>query len=111
MNNIRKMTLTSMLFAVGLVLPFFTAQIPQVGSMLLPMHIPVFLCGLICGWKYGLMMVLMGISGGVFTMEMFMAGAFLNAIPGIAVQLVMIPAVMFALGKTKLISFGMAEPA
>lgn len=22
--------------------------------MLLPMHIPVLLCGLICGWKYGL---------------------------------------------------------
>ena len=22
--------------------------------MLLPMHLPVFLCGLICGWQYGL---------------------------------------------------------
>ena len=59
----------------------------------------------------GAMMVLMGINGGAFTFEMFMAGAFLNAIPGIAVQLVLIPGVMVALGKTKLISFGMAEPA
>ena len=57
------------------------------------------------------MMVLMGINGGTFTFEMFMAGAFLNAIPGIAVQLVLIPAIMVALGKTKLISFGMAEAA
>jgi len=44
-----------MFIAIGLVLPFFTGQIPQIGRMLLPMHIPVFLCGLICGWKYGLM--------------------------------------------------------
>ena len=43
-----------MFLAIGIILPFFTGQIPQVGSMLLPMHIPVFLCGLICGWKYGM---------------------------------------------------------
>ena len=30
-----------------------TGQIPQIGSMLLPMHIPVLLCGLVCGWQYG----------------------------------------------------------
>jgi thiamine transporter ThiT len=44
-----------MFVALGLILPFFTGQIPKVGSMMLPMHIPVLLCGLICGWKYGLM--------------------------------------------------------
>ncbi len=53
-NNIRKLTLTALLIALGLVLPFLTGQIQQVGSMLLPMHIPVFLCALICGWWYGL---------------------------------------------------------
>ena len=42
-----------MFLAIGLVLPFFTGQIPQIGKMLLPMHIPVFLCSLVCGWKYG----------------------------------------------------------
>ncbi len=52
---LKQLSLAAMLTAVGLVLPFFTGQIPQVGSMLLPMHIPVLLCGLICGWKYGLM--------------------------------------------------------
>ena len=49
-----KLTLSAMFMAIGLVLPFFTGQIPQIGKLLLPMHIPVFLCGLICGWQYGL---------------------------------------------------------
>ena len=53
----------------------------------------------------GAMIVMMGINGGAFTFEMFAAGAFLNAIPGIVAQLILIPAVMAALGKTKLISF------
>lgn len=52
-KNIKNMTLAAMFLAIGMVLPFVTGQIPQIGSMLLPMHIPVFLCGLICGWQYG----------------------------------------------------------
>lgn len=52
-KNIKNLTLTAMFLAIGLVLPLLTGQIPQIGSMLLPMHIPVFLCGLICGWQYG----------------------------------------------------------
>jgi len=42
-----------MFLALGLVLPFLTGQIPQIGNMLLPMHLPILLCGLICGWQYG----------------------------------------------------------
>lgn len=53
-NSLRKILLTAMFIAIGLVLPFFTGQIPKIGNMLLPMHLPVFLCGLICGWQYGL---------------------------------------------------------
>ena len=34
-----------------------------------------------------------------FTMEMFMAGAFLTAIPGIIVQLILIPGIMAALKR------------
>ena len=45
---VKKISLSAMFFALGLILPFFTGQIPQIGSMLLPMHIPVFLCGFIC---------------------------------------------------------------
>ena len=51
--DIKRMTLTSMFIALGLVLPLLTGQIPEIGNMLLPMHIPVMLCGLVCGWRYG----------------------------------------------------------
>ena len=55
MNKSTKMLCYAAMFlALGLILPFFTGQVPQIGNMLLPMHIPVFLCGLICGWQYGL---------------------------------------------------------
>lgn len=51
--KIRKMVLAALLLALGLVLPFVTGQIPEVGNMLLPMHLPVLICGLVCGWKWG----------------------------------------------------------
>ena len=52
-KRIHSLVLSALFLALGLVLPFFTGQIPQIGSMLLPMHIPALLCGLICGWQYG----------------------------------------------------------
>lgn len=52
-ENLQKLVLSAMFFALGLVLPFLTGQIREIGNMLLPMHLPVLLCGLICGWKYG----------------------------------------------------------
>ncbi len=170
------LTLSAMFMALGLVLPFLTGQIKQIGSMLLPMHIPVFLCGLICGWQYGLIVgfivpllrsmvfgmpilfptgiamafelatygavigwlyshsrwqcvialyrcmiaamlagrlvwgvvqvVLLGINGNGFTWQMFIAGAFLNAVPGIILQLILIPTIMVALNRTGLVRFG-----
>lgn len=173
--KIKNLTLTAMFAALGLVLPFFTGQIPQIGNMLLPMHIPVFLCGLICGPLYGGLIglilpimrhmlfgmpvlfptgiamsaelltygvtagllynmskwqcikslyrsliaamltgrlvwgcvsaLLLGFGGNGFTLQMFMAGAFINAVPGIILQLVLIPAVMAALHRTKLVPF------
>ena len=51
---LKNLTLSAMFLALGLLLPLLTGQIQQIGNMLLPMHIPVFLCALICGWKYGL---------------------------------------------------------
>lgn len=169
----KKLTLSAMFIAIGLVLPMITGQIRQIGNMLLPMHIPVFLCGLICGWQYGLTVgavlpllrfalfgrpllypaaiamtfelaaygfaagflynrpkqkcvitlyrsmilamlagravwgvaeiVLLGLSGSAFTWQAFLAGAFLNAIPGIIIQLTLIPALMVVLHKTQLI--------
>ncbi len=171
----KNLTLSAMFAAIGFVLPFFTGQIPQIGKMLLPMHIPVFLCGLICGWQYGAVVgfllplmrsvvfsvpvlfptaiamafelaayglfsglfyehsrwrcvialyramiaamiagrlvwaaaqiILLGMSGGRFTGQMFIAGAFLNAIPGIIIQLTLIPAIMVGLNRTGLVHF------
>lgn len=174
----RNLTLSALFLALGYVLPFLTGQIPKFGSMLLPMHIPVFLCGLICGWQYGAIVglilpltrslffimppfyvalamtfelatygfvagflynrsrwqcvialyrsiiiamlagrlvwgaaqiVILGLQGNAFTWQAFMAGAFVNAVPGIIVQLVLIPAIMFALDKTGLVKFRRSE--
>ena len=176
----KKLTLSAMFLALGLVLPFLTGQIPQIGSMLLPMHIPVFLCGLICGWKYGVVIgfllplmrsmifgmpntlsaiamafelatyglvsgllyeisrwkcvvalyrsiiaamlagravwgifqiILLGITGSRFTWKMFIAGAFFNAIPGIIIQLILLPAIMLALHRTGLVPFHKTQTA
>jgi len=51
--DIRKLTLSAMFLAIAFVLPFFTGQLPQIGSMLCPMHIPVLLCGFFCGAPWG----------------------------------------------------------
>ena len=49
--------------------------------------------------------ILLGMGGKAFTWQMFLAGAFLNAIPGIILQLVLIPAIMVALNKAGLVHF------
>lgn len=174
-QTVKNLALTAMFLAIGLVLPFFTGQIKEIGNMLLPMHLPVFLCGLICSWKYGLVLgfvmpvmrsaifhmplmypnavamafelatyglvvgylygkskykctkaifkcmipamlagrvvwgiaqiVLLGIKGEMFTFSAFVAGAFLNSVPGIIIQLILVPAIMVALGKAKFVPF------
>ena len=174
-DTLRRLVLSAMFMAIGLVLPFFTGQIQQIGNMLLPMHIPVLLCGLICGWQYGAligailpllrfalfsmpvlypnglamsvelciyglaigfiygmfkkqglipvyislivsmilgrvvwggsMTVLLSMKDNVFTASAFLAGAVLNAIPGIILQLLLIPAIMSSLHATGLQRF------
>ena len=148
--------------------------------MLLPMHLPVLVCGLICGWQYGAVVgfvlpllrfvlfgmppiypmgismafelaaygflagwlyshsrwqciislyrcliaamvggrlvwgavrvLLSGVAGQAFTWEMFLSGALLTAVPGIILQLTLIPALMLALDRTGLVKFRRAEP-
>ena len=168
MNSKNKNLILSALFiAVGFVLPFFTGQIQSIGKMLLPMHIPVLLCGIICGWKYGAFVgfvlpifravtlgmpplfpvsiamafelatygavigylynkkktnnffslmfaltcsmvigrlvwgaaqfLLLGVTGTLFTAQMFIAGALTSALPGIILQLVLIPSLIMSL--------------
>lgn len=170
MNSTKKLVTSSLLLAVALLLPFVTGQIPEIGNMLLPMHLPVLLAGFIVGgpsamaigaiapllrsvlWgmpvlfpkaismafelaTYGLVsgivysnskkdgksvfialitamiagrvvwgivsMMLFGVMGKGFTMTLFMTEAFVNAVPGIAIQLVVIPVIVSALKKSK----------
>ncbi len=53
-NNLRELVSAAVCLALCLVLPFLTGQIPQIGNALCPMHIPVLLCGFICGPWYAL---------------------------------------------------------
>ena len=53
-NHIKRLALSAVLLAIGLVLPFLTGQIPEIGSMLLPLHLPALICGFVCGWQWGL---------------------------------------------------------
>lgn len=54
-HKIRDMIFCALCIAIGIVLPVLFHAIPNAGSILLPMHIPVLLCGLLCGPVYGLL--------------------------------------------------------
>ena len=165
----RKLTYAAVCLALALVLPFLVGQIPQIGKALSPMHIPVFLCGFLCGWPWGLavgciapilrsfltggfppmfptavcmafelaaygavaglmhkwlprkrssvyvslftamltgrivwgatMFLLVGMQGGNFGFAAFLAGAFTNAIPGILLQILLIPVLVMLMEK------------
>ena len=60
MSNIKKSIITAVCIALCYVIPLMFHGIQNAGSIFCPMHIPVFICGLICGWQYGL---LCGIAG------------------------------------------------
>ena len=170
-NTTLKLILSAMFLALAFVLPFLTGQVPQVGAMLLPMHIPVILCGFICGAPWGLVVgatapllrsLILGmpplfptaismafelagygflagllyrvlpkkkiniytsllismISGRIvwgivqfcllgfdvekFPLSAFFAGAVVNAIPGIILQILLIPVILLILEKSKI---------
>ena len=90
--SLRRLAYSAMALALCLVLPFLTGQIPQVGQMLLPMHLPVLLCGfylgpcatVICeGVKILLKLLLKGTSTAcVGELCNFMLGAVFSAVAG-----------------------------
>ena len=55
------------------------------------------------------MIVIMGVKGGAFTWSAFLSGALLGAIPGIVLQLVLVPAIVALLQKAKMIPSGAAR--
>lgn len=172
-NTVQKLALSAMFLALAYVMPFLTGQVPEIGSMLCPMHIPVILCGYVCGgpWglvvgfiaplfrsltlgmptlfpkavamafelaTYGLMsgllyrafpkkkgyiycsllismvagrlvwgvvqLICVGLDVTKFGLSAFWAGAVANAIPGIVLQIVLIPILVMALEKARLIT-------
>lgn len=171
-KSTQKLVLAGFCLALCLALPFLTGQIPQIGGALSPMHIPVLLCGYLCGWRYGAAVgfiapplrfllfgmppifptgvamafelatyglvtgllhrrmrrgpagvyltlvvamlagrlvwgaaraVLSGVSGSAFTWAMFLAGAFVNALPGIVCHIALIPLIVLGLERAKLL--------
>ena len=45
--------------------------------------------------------VIYGVMGNAFSVQVFMAGAFLNAVPGIILQIAVIPVIIMALKRAK----------
>lgn len=160
----KKLILSAVFLSLGIVLPFFTGQIKEIGDTLLPMHLPVMLCGLICGGGYGFAVglilpvlravifgmpplypnsvwmaaelaaygltigflyfnfnkrqlwwlyccllismvagrvvwgitkaVLLGLAGKMFTIEAFIIGGITDSVPGIVLQLILIPSII-----------------
>lgn len=177
-SQTKRLTIASMCIALGVILPFAIHAIPNSGGVFLPMHIPVLLCGLICGWPYGLACgllvpflssiitgmppaaylssmicelaayglisglllryihsgkrltdiylslvgamlggrILYGIlnalifSAGKYSFSIFLAGAFVTALPGIIIQLVLIPTIIMLLGKARLVEVNSRNP-
>jgi len=89
-SSIKNMTLTAVCIALCVVLPIAFHSIPNAGSVFLPMHIPVLICGMICGWPYGF---LCGLAGPLLSSA-------LTGMPPIA----MLPAMMVECGVYGLVS-------
>lgn len=48
-QNSYSMIISGLMLSLCYILPNFTGNIPVIGSMMLPMHLPVFLCGFLAG--------------------------------------------------------------
>lgn len=177
-NKTLRITYAAICLAASMVFPFIASQIPRIGNLLCPMHLPVLLCGFICGWQYGMLVgftapilrfavfgtpvlfpsgigmafelaaygaltgilykklgnkpvlvyisliismiggriiwgivrvLIAGLSGTEFPVSAFISGALTDAIPGIVLQIAVIPPLVFALGKAHLLPGGDAD--
>lgn len=52
-KNLKNLVFSAMFLALCMVLPLITGGIEQIGNAISPMHIPVLICGFVCGWQYG----------------------------------------------------------
>jgi LytS/YehU family sensor histidine kinase len=53
-KKITKIVFAAMFLALAYVLPFINLWNPEIGNVLLPMHLPVMLCGYVCGGPWGM---------------------------------------------------------
>ena len=167
-NDTQKIILSALFLSLALVLPFFTGSLQILGSRFLPMHLPIILCGFICGPKYGGIIgfsapllrsfmfsmpplypvaiamsfelatyglivgimyhllkknvysiylslfismivgrmvlgvanvILLSLDGVSYSFEVFISAAFINAIPGIIFQIIVIPLIILAINQ------------
>lgn len=170
-KTVKNLTLSAMFLALCMILPFITGGVPRIGNAISPMHIPVLICGFVCGWQYGAAVgfiaplmrsllfsmppmypiavsmafelaaygllcgllykafpkknvyiypaliismlggravwgiarfIMTGLGGSEFSMAMFVAGAFTQAVPAIICHVLLVPPVVMAFKKTKL---------
>lgn len=52
----KKLVISALLLAIGWLLPLLTGQLPSLGTMLCPMHLPVMVGGFVLGPIYGLVL-------------------------------------------------------
>lgn len=167
-KTVKKLCISGLLIAIGMILPFITGQIPLIGKILSPLHYPAFFAGLLCGWPYGLVIgiicpllraalfgmpamfpmgitmaaecgvyglvcgllfyrsknktllqlyltllaamilgrvaygiVMWAILGSSYTFTLFISGTFALGLPGIILQLVLVPLIMAALREVR----------
>ena len=53
-KTLKHLVISVICLATAIILPFWTGQVPEIGSMMCPMHIPILLCGYFCGGIWGL---------------------------------------------------------
>lgn len=162
---------SAMFLALCMILPLITFGSIQLGNAISPMHIPVLICGFVCGWQYGAIVgfiapllrylifsmpplfpigvamafelmaygvlsgllyrafpkknssiylalilsmlggrivwgtvryIIAGLGGSEFSFAMFAAGAFVEAIPAIICHIIIVPIVVMAFKKSKI---------
>ena len=77
-QSVKNLVLGALFLALALLLPFVTGQIPQIGQMLCPMHLPVLLAGFVCGGPIG---AAVGFIAPLLRCLIFSMPPLMNAIP------------------------------
>ena len=119
MSQVKRAMITAVCIALCVVLPMAFHSIQNAGAIFCPMHIPVLLCGLLVGWPYGLLCSLVGglligrviaglfraliFSPGSYSLAAWATGYFVTCLPGLVIQLVLVPSIVFALMKARLV--------